>query len=115
LHSDAANAPSALRQRSIRLATHGDKYDWDLGGTLLEDTSATVVDYGDVTGTLDPGTNRDNGRAAIRGLLACGTMPIILGGDDSIPAIAVSAYREFGPINVLQIDAHIDFRDEVGG
>lgn len=115
LHSDAANAPTALRQRSFRLASHGDKYDWDLGGTMLAGSAAAVVDYGDVTGTLHPEDNRDNGREAVRRLLAHRSIPIILGGDDSVPAIAVAAYEEFGPVNVLQIDAHIDFRDEVKG
>lgn len=115
LHSDAANAPGALRQRSFRLAAHADKYDWDLGGTMLGGTEASVLDYGDVEGTLRPEVNRDRGREAVRRLLAHGTMPIILGGDDSVPAIALSAYERFGPVNVLQVDAHIDFRDEVNG
>lgn len=115
LHSDAANAPGAVRRRSFRLAAHADKYDWDLGGTMLGGTEASVLDYGDVEGTLLPEVNRDTGYEAVRRLLAHRTLPVILGGDDSVPAIALSAYQEFGPVNVLQIDAHIDFRDEVNG
>jgi len=115
LHSDAANAPQALRQRSFRLASHGDKYDWDLGGTMLGGSRASVLDYGDVAGSLQPETNRDNGREAVRRLLTHGSVPIVLGGDDSVPAIALSAYENFGPVNVLQIDAHIDYQDEVNG
>ncbi|CAA9575905.1 MAG: Agmatinase [uncultured Thermomicrobiales bacterium] len=40
---------------------------------------------------------------------------MVLGGDDSIPIPVLRAYRDVGPLCVVQIDAHIDFRDEVNG
>ncbi len=42
-------------------------------------------------------------------------VPIVLGGDDSIPIPVLAAYEGRGPITVLQVDAHLDFRDEVAG
>ena len=42
-------------------------------------------------------------------------MPIVFGGDDAVPIPVIRAYREFGPIVVVQIDQHLDFRDEVDG
>ena len=48
-------------------------------------------------------------------MLAAGAMPIVLGGDDSITALAIAAFAAHGPLCILQIDAHIDYRDEVNG
>ena len=42
-------------------------------------------------------------------------IPIVMGGDDSIPIPVLAAYHEHGPITILQLDAHIDWRDEVAG
>jgi agmatinase len=39
----------------------------------------------------------------------------VLGGDDSIPALVLRGLEDRGPIHVLQIDAHIDFREEIDG
>ena len=38
-----------------------------------------------------------------------------IGGDDSVPIPILRAFAERGPITVLQVDAHLDFRDEVHG
>jgi agmatinase len=40
---------------------------------------------------------------------------VVLGGDDSIPIPVLQAYADLGPVTVVQIDAHIDWRDEVKG
>ena len=48
-------------------------------------------------------------------MLAAGAVPVVLGGDDSIPIPVLQAYAGHGPITVVQIDAHIDWRDEVQG
>src|SRR5205085_6396219 len=44
-----------------------------------------------------------------------GIRPVVLGGDDSTTALVIRGYEGAGPIEVVQIDAHIDFRDEVKG
>ena len=48
-------------------------------------------------------------------MLAAGAVPVVFGGDDSIPIPVLQAYAGQGPVTVVQIDAHIDWRDEVGG
>jgi agmatinase len=48
-------------------------------------------------------------------VLAAGAGPVVLGGDDSIPIPVLQAYADHGPVTVVQIDAHIDWRDEVKG
>ena len=51
----------------------------------------------------------------MRKVLAAGTMPIILGGDHAVPIPVFRALDQHGPITLVQIDAHIDWRDEVNG
>ena len=42
-------------------------------------------------------------------------MPIVIGGDHAIPIPVLRAYEGRGPITLVQIDAHIDWREEVNG
>ena len=45
-----------------------------------------------------------------------GAMPLVIGGDDSIPPIVARALASRGTrFDVVTIDAHLDFRDEIGG
>jgi agmatinase len=115
LHSDAGNAPNKTRERSFRYGHQANNYDFDLDGTLFGETGATGVDCGNVPGTLDVADNAHRATSAVARLLRRGAIPVVLGGDDSIPALCVKAFEHYGPVNVLQIDAHIDFRDEVNG
>ena len=116
VHSDAANAPGAFRARTRRFARQVEHYDFDLGGTLFGDTGARLVDCGDVPGDpRDLEGNKRRATEAVRALLDRGATPIVLGGDDSVPPLVVRAFERHGPVNVLQIDAHLDFRDEVRG
>ena len=75
-----------------------------------------VVDAGDVPG--DPADGPGNSRQtadAVAAILERGAVPICIGGDDSIPIPILRAYEGRGPITVVQVDAHLDFRDEVDG
>jgi agmatinase len=75
-----------------------------------------VIDCGDVPGDpLDVPGNLARATEAVRAILDRGAVPIVLGGDDSIPIPFFRAYEGRGPITVVQIDAHIDWRHEVGG
>jgi len=42
-------------------------------------------------------------------------VPICIGGDDSVTIPILRAYEGRGPLTILQVDAHLDFRDEVDG
>ena len=76
----------------------------------------TAVDCGDVeTDEADHAASRDRIRTAVGTLLDRGVVPLLLGGDDSVPIPLLEAYAGRAPITILQIDAHIDWRDEVQG
>jgi agmatinase len=112
-----ADAPAAIRARSERLARFVAHHDFDLDGPMIPTgTQFKVVDAGDVAGTPDDGAgNAARAEAAVRAVLGAGGVPVILGGDDSVPIPALRAFDRSGPLTVLQVDAHLDFRDQVAG
>jgi agmatinase len=94
-----------------------DHYDFNLDGPLMPSGGRPdLIDYGNVV--ADPRDLESSKRFAtgiVRSSLERGAMPLVVGGDDSIPPIVVAAYEGRGRLNVLHIDAHLDFREEVGG
>jgi agmatinase len=110
--SDAAGAPAAVRETTWEQAYVGEHhhYDFDLGGALFPDgpLDGLLVDAGDA-----PPGHAITGR--IEALLARGAVPLVVGGDDSVPFPVLRAYEPLGPVNVLHVDAHLDFREEVDG
>lgn len=117
LTAGCALAPAAIRGRSARLAAFVDHHDFDLDGPMLPPGGdLRLVDAGDVAGSPEDGSgNHVRTEAAVRSLLAAGAVPVVLGGDDSVPIPVLRAYEGHGPLWVLQLDAHLDFRHEVDG
>jgi agmatinase len=117
LTAGCADAPAAVRDRSQRLAGFVDHHDFDLGGPMIPaGANFRVVDGGDVPGAPDDGPgNAARAEAAVRAVLAADAVPVLLGGDDSIPVPALRAFDGADPLTVVQVDAHLDFRDEVAG
>jgi len=114
--SGSSGAPQAVRRRSARFGRFLDHYDFDLGGEFLGGRPARIVDCGDVP--ADPRDlvgNATRAVNAVRAIVERGAVPIVLGGDDSIPALVLQAFEGRGPVYVLQVDAHIDFRDNING
>ncbi len=109
-----ADAPAAIRQ-AFGWPGVLDHYDFDLDGKLLP-AGAQVFDWGDLEySETDFARNRATITARVEQALAIGAVPIVLGGDDSVPIPVLEAWRDRGPLTILQFDAHIDWRDEVGG
>ena len=114
--SHSAEAPAAIRNAAARYARMRDHYDFDLGGPLLANRSVRVVDCGDLAGDPgDPASNRKRAMEKMRSILKAGAVPIVLGGDDSVPIPFFRAYQGYGPLTIVQIDAHLDWRHEVNG
>jgi agmatinase len=116
LTAGCAEAPAAIRARSQRVGRFIGHWDFDLDGPMLPPGSVRIVDCGDVLGSAEDGPgNAAAAEAAVRVMLGRGAIPIVLGGDDSVPIPVLRAYAGRGPLTVLQVDAHLDFRDEVAG
>ncbi len=117
LTAGCADAPAAIRDRSLRLGRFVEHHDFDLDGPMIPaGVRFRTLDAGDVPGAPDDGAgNAAAAEAAVRAVLDAGATPIVLGGDDSIPIPVLRAFAERGPLTVLQVDAHLDFRDQVAG
>lgn len=104
-----AGGPAAIRAASRGWAGARGHVNFDLGRAPPLD----AVDRGDLP--IDPATPERN-RAVIREAVsevARGAVPVLLGGDDSVQIPMLEAVP--GPLHILQLDAHIDWREEVGG
>lgn len=115
--NDQTNAPQAIRDVTDRMVRAPEHYDFDIGGPLLQGRSdIRFVDCGDVLPNLAiPGDHQRRAELAIRQILRGGAMPIVLGGDHGITNPILRGFDEVGPITLVHVDAHLDWRDEVNG
>jgi agmatinase len=103
--------PQAIRAASVQLAElKAFPFGFDPFDTL------SVVDYGDVQ--LDP-HHPDTVRPAIEAhadaILASGAKLLTLGGDHSIAYPLLKAHaKKYGPVALIQFDAHCDTWDDDG-
>lgn len=114
--NDQTNAPTAVRMESARLSSGLDHWDFDLGGTLFDGRAVRVVDCGDVPGDrADVKSHYRLAEEAVRTILERGARPVVIGGDHGVPIPVFRAFEGHGPLTLVHIDAHIDWRDEVSG
>ncbi|RWX20045.1 agmatinase [Rhizobium hidalgonense] len=114
--SGYALAAGAIRTASQIDAGLVEHWDFDLGGPLFGGKPISCIDAGDVETTMhDNIGNRARIEAKTRELLALPAIPILLGGDCSVTIPFLAGFAAQGPFWVLQIDAHIDWRDGVHG
>ena len=112
-HAMAADAIRAASQDDAGLIGH---WDFDLGGPLFDGKSVACIDSGNLATVMhDNARNRALIETRTKEVLALGAVPILLGGDDSVPIPFIAGFADQGPLWILQIDAHIDWRDELQG
>lgn len=111
-----AGGPAAIRAAGAAYAANLAHMNFDLGGPIFP-AGVSAVDAGDLPQVLDdPAGNRARICAAVGQVLDQGAVPILIGGDDSLPIPMLEAFGARGrQVTILQIDAHIDWRDEVQG
>ncbi len=111
-----AGGPAAIRAAASVYAANLAHVNFDLGGPMLPE-GVEAVDAGDLPqDEADPQGNRARIFGAIGQILDKGAVPILIGGDDSLPIPMLEAYAARSQqFTILQIDAHIDWRDEVRG
>jgi agmatinase len=111
------NAPAALRRGVASLSANVDRHDFDADGPLFPSDAAKPVDCGDLPfSETDFQANRNAINQAVRVMLGRGAVPVLIGGDDSVPIPFLDAMAAATRnLTILQIDAHIDWRDEVRG
>ncbi len=112
--------PRSLREYSTRFAFHeraiqeGGYWDIEKKRRFLE--NIRLVDCGDqdilylkVEETFSAITD------SVGKLLSAKVFPVSLGGDHSITFPVVRAFRDFGPLHILHLDAHLDYNDSIEG
>jgi agmatinase len=113
----AAGAADAVRAAAAVYAGDLDHYDFDLGGPFIPEGAAPrFVDCGNVS--MDGGDPADRARRvtdAVRAIVGAGAVPLVVAGDHSAPPAVVRGLDDSQPLDVLHIDAHLDYRDEVEG
>lgn len=114
--NDQAKAPDAVRARSPSFCYDPSHWDFDVGADLASNLPSHV-DMGDVAfDGGDYGAYAAAITARVRHLWRQGTQLLVLGGDHGVTIPVVDALDAVGgPVHILHIDAHLDWREEVGG
>ena len=118
--NDQSTMMTAMREASDRLVRSLERYDFDLGGPLYAGRTIRTVDCGDVTSDIhDRRAHLERAEQAVAKILKAGALPIILGGDHAVPIPVLRAFASVAqgkpPLTLIQIDQHLDWRDEVNG
>lgn len=111
--SGARFGPRAIREASTLFSFgHAGAYDHEDDTTYLPLDRVSIVDIGDADIIhTDTERSHDNAEMAIRRILESGAIPVALGGDHAVNIPCIRAFKDFGPIHIVQFDAHLDFVD----
>lgn len=108
------DAPRSIREGLAIWVGSDGRVDFDQGVSLF--SKDRVRDMGDLPVRPDqPVANRTLIKETVAAIVKAGAVPVAIGGDDSIPVPLIAGLEERGPLTILQIDAHIDWREEVDG
>jgi agmatinase len=111
VRSGARYGPRGIRNASAIYGMRSVKYyDSEFDEVYLD--GVTIVDVGDADMIHGrPDACLANIQATTEKILERGAMPVTLGGDHAVPIPILRAFRDRGPMCVVQIDAHLDFVD----
>jgi len=119
--NDQINAPDVIRAVTNRVSRSLERYDFDVGGPIYDGRDISAVDLGNVPFDISVpgGDHYRKAEVVLRRVYETGAMTVVFGGDHGIPfpifkALEVVSSAE-DPIVLIQIDAHIDWRDHVNG
>lgn len=114
--NDQTLAPLAMRTASLRYDPTHNRHDFDIGGTTFDGQDVRFVDCGDVIASVhEPRSHYALAQEAVRRIARSGAMLIALGGDHGITTPVLRGFADEGPLVLVHIDAHLDWRDEVNG
>lgn len=109
-------APRALRDASTRFGWLGEAAGasgyFDIGQDTTFFKGVRMVDAGDVDVRLDAAATRERTTAHARAILDRGILLASIGGDHSISYPLLAAFEKHGPLTVVLLDAHMDYRDK---
>ena len=114
--NDQSKAPCAIRAMSASFCYNAAHWDFDVGADLAS-SLPSHVDMGDVAfDGGDYGAYAASVTARVRHVWKQGAQLVVLGGDHGVTIPIVDALDAIGePVHILHVDAHLDWREEVGG
>jgi agmatinase len=116
ISNDQINAPDAVRSVTDRVCRSLERYDYDVGGPIYAGRALKVVDVGNVPADFnDLRSHYVRAEQAIRKIVAKGALPVTIGGDHGITTPVLRGFADAGPITIVHVDAHLDWRDHVNG
>jgi agmatinase len=116
--NDQTRAPDAIRAQSDLFCYGGTRHwDFDLGTDLAAALPARLLDCGNAVRGPEP---YDEYFTRVTEYLRClwrgGAQVFVLGGDHGVTIPAIEALEVLGSrVHVVHIDAHLDWREDVGG
>lgn len=113
-------APRAIRDASTRFGFLGRGREsrgfFDINRDRQIMSGVRIVDTGDVdTVYFSRERNFELINRHVRTILVKDCLPVILGGDHSISYPVLRAFESFGPLTIVLIDAHLDYKLDVMG
>ena len=110
--NDQSRAPNALRAASSRILIDHEVIDTDMSGKNSV-SQFKIVDGGNVP-LIENDIQRhyDDAETAVRYAIEKGVLPVSIGGDDGITNPVIRGLDGLNDITIIQIDAHLDWRDE---
>ncbi|MGH9343562.1 MAG: arginase family protein [Terriglobia bacterium] len=109
-------APRALRDASARFGWLGEPSGssgyFDIGKNATFLSGIRIVDAGDVDVRIDAAATRERITAHARSILDRGLLLASIGGDHSVSFPLLAAFEKAGPVSVVLLDAHLDYRDK---
>jgi agmatinase len=90
-------------------------FDFDVGNEVFAGSKVSVLDCGDVVMNSDDAQNIRIATETIKILISKGSVPIVIGGDHGTTIPVLRAFEGYESICVVQVDAHLDWRDHVNG
>jgi len=111
--------PREIRAFSVRYSAwggHSPSGYWDVNQRKRFLKGLRMVDCGDVDiAYYDFEYNRRKMTSSIEAILDKSAFPVLIGGDHSVTFPNVCAFSRFGPLDIVHIDAHMDWRDQIAG
>ncbi len=116
--NDQSRAPDAVREKSKVFCYNPGHWDFDSGAVPAEALPARRLDIGNVSwsGKGDYGEYAAAITERVRHFWRQGAQLAVLGGDHGVTIPVLDALDAVGkPVHIFHVDAHLDWREEVGG